>query len=64
MENTAVLNIRISEQLKQKLEELAKEKNETVSLQNVRQLKYFLLPIIKLRHNSGAVGVIYHIVIK
>lgn len=31
MENTAVLNVRISEQLKQKLEELAKEKDETVS---------------------------------
>ena len=31
MENTAVLNVRISEQLKQKLEELAKEKGQTVS---------------------------------
>jgi predicted DNA-binding protein len=31
LENTAVLNVRISEQLKQKLEELAKEKDETVS---------------------------------
>ena len=31
MENTAVLNIRISEQLKHKLEELAKERDETVS---------------------------------
>ncbi len=31
MENTAVLNVRISEQLKQQLEQLAKEKNETVS---------------------------------
>lgn len=31
MENTAVLNVRISEQLKQKLSKLAKEKNETVS---------------------------------
>ena len=31
MENTAVLNVRISEQLKQKLEQLAKEKNETIS---------------------------------
>lgn len=31
MENTAVLNVRISEQLKQKLEQLAKEKDETVS---------------------------------
>ncbi|MFQ6041082.1 MAG: ribbon-helix-helix protein, CopG family, partial [Candidatus Poribacteria bacterium] len=31
MENTSVLNVRISEQLKQQLEELAKEKNETIS---------------------------------
>ena len=31
MENTSVLNVRISEQLKQQLEQLAKEKNETVS---------------------------------
>ena len=31
MENTAVLNVRISEQLKQQLEQLAKEKNETIS---------------------------------
>lgn len=31
MENPAVLNVRISEQLKQQLEELAKEKDETVS---------------------------------
>lgn len=31
MENTAVLNVRISEQLKQQLENLAKEKDETVS---------------------------------
>ncbi|MHA2429063.1 MAG: hypothetical protein ACXADB_13670 [Candidatus Hermodarchaeia archaeon] len=31
MENTAVLNVRISEQLKQQLSKLAKEKNETVS---------------------------------
>jgi predicted DNA-binding protein len=31
LENTAVLNVRISEQLKQQLEQLAKEKNETIS---------------------------------
>jgi len=31
LENTAVLNVRISEQLKQKLEELAKEQGQTVS---------------------------------
>ena len=31
MENTAVLNVRISEQLKQKLEELAREQGQTVS---------------------------------
>ena len=31
MENTAVLNVRISEQLKQQLSKLAKEKDETVS---------------------------------
>ena len=31
MENTAVLNVRISGHLKQQLEELAKEKDETVS---------------------------------
>ena len=37
MENTAVLNVRISEQLKQQLEELAKEQNETIS-DHVREL--------------------------
>ena len=31
LENTAVLNVRISGHLKQQLEELAKEKDETVS---------------------------------
>lgn len=31
MENTSVLNVRISEQLKQKLEELATEQGQTVS---------------------------------
>jgi len=31
LENTAVLNVRISEQLKQQLSKLAKEKDETVS---------------------------------